>query len=404
MDSGRRLLIYSHDSFGLGHLRRCRVIAHHLVKRFKRLSVLILSGSPIIGSFDFRSRVDFVRVPGVIKLRNGTYTSLNLHLDIEKTLEIRRSIIHHTAEVFEPDLFLVDKEPLGLRGEVRSTLEMLRARGTRCVLGLRDVMDEPASLVDEWQRKGVFPALEELYDEIWVYGLPQIFDPLSEIPGMAPLAPKVRFTGYLERSVPEVAGSQPEHRPPREPFILVTPGGGGDGAELIDWVIRAYESDPTLPHPAVLLMGPFMPVEQRLGFQARAARDPRLKAITFETRVEVLFQRARAVVAMGGYNTFCEILSFGKPSLLVPRTTPRLEQYLRAERAEALGLVRMLPDDGTRAAGLMAAALRALPDMPVLPEAVRSPMLQGLDRVAELAAPWLSHGRAGQPQRQSRYA
>ena len=150
--SGSRLLIYSHDSFGLGHLRRCRAIAHYLVERYRDLSVLILSGSPIIGSFDFRSRVDFVRVPGVIKLRNGDYTSLKLRLGVEKTLEMRRSIIHHTAEIFEPDLFLVDKEPLGLRGEVRSTLETLKARGTRCVLGLRDVMDEPASLVEEWQR------------------------------------------------------------------------------------------------------------------------------------------------------------------------------------------------------------------------------------------------------------
>jgi predicted glycosyltransferase len=26
-----RILIYSHDSFGLGHLRRCRAIAHALV-------------------------------------------------------------------------------------------------------------------------------------------------------------------------------------------------------------------------------------------------------------------------------------------------------------------------------------------------------------------------------------
>ena len=33
--------------------------------------MLILSGSPIIGSFDYRARVDFVRVPGVIKLRAG---------------------------------------------------------------------------------------------------------------------------------------------------------------------------------------------------------------------------------------------------------------------------------------------------------------------------------------------
>src|SRR5262252_4486559 len=35
-----RILIYSHDTFGLGHLRRCRAIAHALVDRFKQLSVL----------------------------------------------------------------------------------------------------------------------------------------------------------------------------------------------------------------------------------------------------------------------------------------------------------------------------------------------------------------------------
>src|SRR5205807_10313788 len=115
----KRVLIYSHDTFGLGHLRRCRTIAHSLVDADKDLSVLILSGSPIIGSFDFRARVDFVRVPGVIKLRNGEYTSLNLHIRIEETLEMRASIIKHTADIFDPDLFIVDKEPLGLRGEVQ---------------------------------------------------------------------------------------------------------------------------------------------------------------------------------------------------------------------------------------------------------------------------------------------
>ena len=404
MDHGSRLLIYSHDSFGLGHLRRCRVIAHHLVQRYKHLSVLILSGSPIIGSFDFRSRVDFVRVPGVIKLRNGEYTALNLHLDIDKTLEIRRSIIHHTAEVFEPDVFLVDKEPLGLRGEVRSTLEMLKARGTRCILGLRDVMDEPASLVDEWHRKMVFPALEALYDEIWVYGLPEIFDPLREIPGMTAVADKVRFTGYLERTVPEHTESMEGHRVPSEKFILVTPGGGGDGAELVDWVISAYEQDPGLPHQAVLLMGPFMPAEQRAAFQERVSSDRRLQAITFEARVEPFFERASAVVAMGGYNTFCEILSFGKPALLVPRTTPRLEQYLRAERAQKLGLVRMLANDGVRAPARMAAALRELPSMPVPPASVRGPMLEGLGRIDRLIKPWLSPRGQLPELRRSRYA
>ena len=389
MKSGPRVLVYSHDSFGLGHLRRCRTIAHHLVERFPHLSVLILSGSPIIGSFDFKARVDFVRVPGVIKLRNGEYTSLKLHIDIEQTLAIRRSIILHTAEIYEPDLFLVDKEPLGLRGEVGPTLELLKRLGTYCVLGLRDVMDEPTILVDEWERKGVFPALEHLYDAIWVYGLPEIFDPLREIPGMAPLAPKTHFTGYLRRTVGARSAALDQHGVPAEPYILVTPGGGGDGAELIDWVIAAYESDRGLPHRALIVFGPFLPPEQRHAFQERIAREPRLSAITFATHVEPLFEQALGVVAMGGYNTFCEILSFGKPALLVPRSRPRLEQYLRADRAKAIGLIDVLPNDGVREPGRMAAALRALPLRPVADAEFRSSMLTGLERVAELAEPWL---------------
>src|SRR5260370_41378198 len=126
----KRVLIYSHDTFGLGHLRRCRAIAHALVEGDKNLSVLILSGSPIIGSFDFRARVDFVRIPGVIKLHDGDYQSLGLHIDVEQTMEMRAAIIRQTALSYRPDLFLVDKEPLGLKGEVLATLEMLKAMGT----------------------------------------------------------------------------------------------------------------------------------------------------------------------------------------------------------------------------------------------------------------------------------
>ncbi len=178
---GARILIYSHDTFGLGHLRRCRTIAHSLVERFKGLSVLILSGSPIIGSFDFRARVDFVRIPGVIKLHNGDYESLGLHIALDQTMAMRAAIIRHTAEAFRPDLFLVDKEPIGLKGEVVPTLKMLKGMGTRLVLGLRDIMDDPEVLSREWQHKNVMPVLQTLYDDIWVYGLEEIADPLVGI-------------------------------------------------------------------------------------------------------------------------------------------------------------------------------------------------------------------------------
>src|SRR3954466_14317273 len=292
--SHARVLIYSHDSFGLGHLRRCRAIAHALVEEFSDLSVLILSGSPIIGSFDFRSRVDFVRIPGVIKLRNGEYTSLNLHIDIEEMLAMRASIIRHTAEIFDPDLFIVDKEPLGLRGEVLETLQLLKSRGTPLVLGLRDVMDEPSALAPEWERKKVLPALDKLYDELWVYGLPQICDPLEGIKVPPSVRRKMVYTGYLERNAP-VNGGQPDM--PEDPFILVTPGGGGDGEDLVDWVLRAYESDLNLPHRALIVLGPFMNRELQNEFLSRASALPKVEALTFESQLESLMSAASGVVA-----------------------------------------------------------------------------------------------------------
>jgi predicted glycosyltransferase len=389
----KRVLIYSHDSFGLGHLRRCRAIAHALVDANPALSILILSGSPIIGSFDFRSRVDFVRVPGVIKLRNGEYVSLSLHIDIEETLAMRSSIIRHTADMFDPDMLIIDKEPLGLRGEVRDTLALLRRRGAALILGLRDVMDDPDALESEWERKNAVPALSEFYDEIWVYGLPQICDPLAGLPVPASVRRRMIYTGYLRRSAREPSPAPEIRAVVDSEFLLVTPGGGGDGEPLIDLVLRAYEYDPAIPLPALLVFGPFMLPEQQAAFATRVARLANVRAITFDARLETLMARAAAVVAMGGYNTFCEILSFDKPALIVPRTVPRMEQAIRAQRAAELGLVATLSEADARDPRIMAAALRQLTRQRRPSSAVVPGLLDGMETVNRLAARWLGRGR-----------
>lgn len=385
---GSRVLIYSHDTMGLGHLRRCRTIAHALVERNKNLSVLILSGSPIIGSFDFRARVDFVRIPGVIKLRNGEYTALNLHIDLEKTLSMRSSIIKHTAEIFDPHVFIVDKEPLGLRGEVHETLIMLKKRGSHLVLGLRDVMDSPELLAPEWKRKNVMPALRNLYDAIWVYGLPQICKPLESIEMPDSVLRKLTYTGYLRRSVPQSSDVAPLEIT-RNPYVLATTGGGGDGEALIEWILRAYETDPLLPYPALLVLGPFMQPELQANFRARAAKLKRVEAITFDTHMESLVADAVGVIAMGGYNTFCEILSLDKRAILLPRTAPRREQFIRASRAQELGLVQMLEYQDDLDPKVMAAALRRLPRQTKPSEVVVPGLLEGLENLDRLIKPWI---------------
>jgi predicted glycosyltransferase len=389
----KRVLMYSHDSFGLGHLRRCRAIAHSLVDADSSLSVLILSGSPIIGSFDFRSRVDFVRIPGVIKLRNGEYVSLSLHIDIEETLAMRSSIIRHTADIFDPDILIVDKEPLGLRGEVRPTLDLLRARGVPLVLGLRDVMDDPSALESEWARKNAVPALNDYYDEIWVYGLPQICDPLAGLDLPASVRRRMVYTGYLRRTAPAVSGAPQFDDLPEGKFLLVTAGGGGDGDGLIDWVLSAYENDPGGLPPMLIVFGPFMTPDLQAGFATRAARLAKLRTITFDVRLETLMARAAGIVAMGGYNTFCEILSFDKPALIVPRTVPRLEQFIRAQRAAELGLAAILSDTGEREPRKMAAALLQLMQQPRPSSVVIPGLLDGMASINRLTQKWLAHRR-----------
>jgi len=393
---GTRILIYSHDSFGLGHLRRCRAIANSLVGHRPELSVVILSGSPIIGSFDFRPRVDFVRIPGVIKLREGDYTSLSLDMSIEELMDVRAAIIEGTATAFEPDIFLVDKEPLGLRGEVRNTLEMLNERGVPCILGLRDVMDDPELLSEEWTRKNAVPALRDLYDDIWVYGLREIHDPLFGLEIPQSIRDKLTFTGYLRRSWNQKRSDlmQSDGFDVTQPYLLVTTGGGGDGAGLIDWVLRAYEHDPSLPLPVMMVLGPFMSSNYQTEFMERVSRIEKVTAITFDANVEALFANATAVIGMGGYNTFCEVLSFDKPSLIVPRRVPRLEQYIRAERAQALGLSSMLVDEGIRDAPEMASAIRALSHQPAPSQTILPGLLDGLSTINGLTDQWLNKATA----------
>ncbi len=377
-----RVLIYSHDTFGLGHLRRCRAIAHSLIDRYKGLSVLIISGSPIIGSFDFRARVDFVRVPGVIKLRNGDYTSLGLHIDLEDTLKIRSAIIQQTTETFAPDVFLVDKEPLGFRGEVANTLATLRKKGCTTILGLRDIMDEAESLRKEWQKKGVFGQLEHLYNQTWVYGHRSMGDPLEGLPISEHLRQKMLYTGYIKQPISTNYPGPLQITPP-DPYILVTAGGGADGDQLIDWVLRAYEQYPDLPTGALVVFGPFMASQQQLAFQQRVDALPHVAAITFDSQLDSLMASSVGVIAMGGYNTFCEILALDKPAVLVPRTQPRKEQWLRVSRAQKLGLCQMLEYQPMVPAALMAEALHQLPTNPRPTASGLNGFMSGLETIGQ---------------------
>ncbi len=378
------IMLYSHDTFGLGHLRRSRAIAEALVSEFEGSSALILTGSPVAGRFTFPPGVDHIRMPGVVKTTEGEYVSESLNMDIENTTALRASVILAAAVTFNPDLLIVDKEPAGFRGELTTMLEILKETGrAKFVLGIRDILDSPEALAVEWDRKGALDVAERFYDQVWVYGDQSVYNPLQNLDVSEALKKRVHYTGYLRRAVPfETPATQPG-----QPYVLVTPGGGGDGEALVDWTLSAYENDPTLEPAALIVYGPFLNGERRIGFDQRvAALEPRVSAVGFESRIEGLMQDAQGIVAMGGYNTFCEILSFDCRAIIAPRTVPRMEQHIRASVAERLGLIRMLDRDRDGSGPeVMARAIRGLASQS--PPSGHAPpgFMDGLERIITLA-------------------
>jgi predicted glycosyltransferase len=333
-NSTYNILMYSHDSYGLGHIRRTMAIASHL--RGPDVNILILTGSPLAGRFKFPEQVDFVRIPGMIKTTNEEYRPLSIKINPRHALDIRKNIITATAKTFQPDLFIVDKEPAGLKKEVLPTLHWLRRNLPKCrtILGLRDIMDSTEAVRRDWKKKGIYEILDKLYSEIWVYGIQDFYDPIEKYLIPESVNHKIYFAGYIQRKIPslkEVRQTRKEQKAREgEKLVVVTTGGGGDGFFLMDVFLSMLEAGTKpLPFKSVLITGPFMPRKERMETFERARRLG-VKAYRFYRWMEKILAAADIVVSMGGYNTVCEILSQGTVSLIIPRETPREEQLIRA--------------------------------------------------------------------------
>src|SRR5215472_16883787 len=106
-----------------------------------------------------------------------------------------------------------------------------------------------------------------------------------------------------------------------------------------------------------------MATDVRERLQQCANSNPRLRVVSFITEPTLLVERAERIVAMGGYNTVCEVLSFDKRALIVPRTKPRREQIIRAERLRDLGLIDLLQIEQVSPRAIEEWIARPLPPM-----------------------------------------
>lgn len=339
----RRVVLYSHDTMGIGHMRRNVLIAQTLSGPPISASILLIAGAKEINSLQLPANVDCLTLPSLGKSETGAYRSRRLELSLAQLIDLRSKTIAAAVRSFAPDLLIADKEPRGALGELEPTLAELRGTGqTRCVLGLRDVLDDPATVRHEWAAAGNTEAIHDYYDAVWIYGDPDVYDMAREYGLSDAVRGKLSYIGYLDAWQRLRAGKSKEAIQSRwgnQPFALCMVGGGQDGAQLAEAFANAE-----LPKgmSGVVVTGPYLPSETAARLKQQAAANSRLRVLDFVSEPCRLLQRADRVVTMGGYNTVSEILAFEKSALVVPRVSPRQEQWIRAQRFSELGLLDVL--------------------------------------------------------------
>jgi len=363
----KRLAIYTHDTYGMGHVRRCFNIIDALCAEHKDWPILLISGSPALSKFDHRpSNVDIIKLPTLAPTGELENQPAHLPLSAKEIVSIRKKILKATLQAFEPDIFLVDNFPLGARKELLPSLKMLGERTTHKVLGLRDIVEDPKKTKERWAKEGVYDVLSNDYDSILIYGHQEIFDAGEAYAMPDQVRDKLTYCGYVTRAPSAFQKSVPVRGEAdckssvgaRKRHLLVTVGGGGDGLPLLNTFFQTAEvlSD----FETTVVAGPMMGEGDWKKVQQRAASAENITAVKFLPDLVTHMGQADVVVCMGGYNTSAELIRLQRRAIIVPRdwrfgqhaigvgAGEEKEQKLRAEAMARNGYARVIsPSDLT---------------------------------------------------------
>jgi predicted glycosyltransferase len=311
-------VFFSHDGYGVGHLRRNTLIARSILAADPTARITLVTGIPFRPSWLNGMASNVVAVPPLLKDATGVYRGLGM--SFERAVTTRGEVFAELVRRQQPRAVIVDRHPYGTAGELRAGIELARQQGAAVVLGLRDILDSADVVATEMQGLG-WAGVPELYDEVLVYGSRAFCD--HEYEYGLPVSPT--YCGWVaEQATPATVD-------PR--LLVVAAGGGGDGSSVFRLGVGAVRLRPRWR--AVLAAGPY--ADRSVLAVPRSSRR-RIRVVTDVPGCASLLANAGAAVQMAGYNSTFEALAAGIRPILVPRTKPRREQWLRARRLAALGL------------------------------------------------------------------
>jgi ATP-binding cassette subfamily B protein len=363
--AGPRVLFYSHNGVGVGHLQRQLDLATAYRERHPDSVVLLASGSHGASMFKIPAGIDYVKLPSLQMVdRYRTWTPRELPLPLRDVIALRSELLQDTVKTVSPDLLVADFMPAGPYGELLPTLDELERTGGRAVAGFRDVIDDPSFVRQLWTEAGIYEVLRRHYTSICIYGDPRTLDFVTAYGLDSDLESRVRYCGYLGRRHPPTNGEPAAYE---RPFVVATSGGGVDGPALLQTFVHAAASlRPKRGGTWLAVTGPLMSDNDHAEIASLPDAD-RIDVRRVIPELRNTIATADCVVSMAGYNTVCDIMSYRRRSVLVPRARPSQEQSLRAQRLRSWGVADVIQADDLRPDSLAEAIENALAEPTTAP-------------------------------------
>ncbi len=345
MASAHRIVIYSQDGMGLGHLRRNTLIGQQILEAAPASNILLIADSPVAPFFRLPAGMDFIKLPTIRKIGPGQWEGAHPLMNGQDMRRLRIVLLRSVLQCYQPDLLLVDHMPVGAKGELTPALAVLKQERPTCsvVLGLRDILDAKEVIARVWQTEGAYDALRSFYDRILIYGSCQIFDARSTYCLPVP-ARGIHYCGYVVNAGPVRPACQIRHSHGAEGrrLVFVSAGGGHDGYPLMRAYVRAIRLlGNGVDFMTLMAVGVNAPPEIIRELEGEAQGLP----VEITPHVDDSLSHIAAadlVVCMAGYNTLSEVLHLRKKAVVVPRAGPSAEQTMRAGLFASRGLIEML--------------------------------------------------------------
>jgi len=337
-----KTLIYLHDTLGLGRLKRNLKLANALVSAFPEMSIRIVTGSSRADYFDYPNRTNYLNLPPLIKTGDNEYSARHDQDDTESIMRERSDMLLKTVTEYEPDIFIIDHSHLAMIDEFLPALKWNKENNSGCVniFGMREIIDDPEKVVNQWTGLGVYQIMRDYYDHVLIYGDRDIYNSAELYNFPEDLKTKTDYCGYIVDPYSSLISKKSENARKR---ITVTIGGGEWYGDVIikNYINMLARFKQEIDFNTTIITGPGLPDEYWSEFKEKS-KNLDIDLHRFVSNTPEILSNSDLVIATAGYNTITDILSFAQKAIIIPRVKFRTEQLIRAKLFNDLGIIKML--------------------------------------------------------------